>query len=82
MVIRATGAPQNRSPADGRACAGSDEPLPSPWVGRASRLAMTVCGPHRVTGYDHRIILICHEGYASSLARWLCTTWACTAPST
>jgi hypothetical protein len=48
-------------------------PLPSPWIGRASRLAVTVCGPHRVTGYGHRIILICHESYASSLARWLCT---------
>jgi len=33
MVIRATGAPQNRSPADCRACAGSAQPLPSPWMG-------------------------------------------------
>src|SRR6266511_162502 len=30
MVIRATGAPQNRSSADSRACAGSGQPLPSP----------------------------------------------------
>jgi hypothetical protein len=45
MVIRATAAPQNRSPADGRACAGCGQPLPSPSMGRASRLAMaTVCG--------------------------------------
>jgi hypothetical protein len=33
LVIRATGAPQIRSPADGRACAGSGQPLPSPWMG-------------------------------------------------
>jgi hypothetical protein len=30
MVIRAAGAPQNRSSADSRACAGSGQPLPSP----------------------------------------------------
>jgi hypothetical protein len=32
MVIRATGAPQNRSPAGSRACAGSGQPLPSPSI--------------------------------------------------
>jgi hypothetical protein len=41
MVIRATGAPQNRSPAGSRACAGSGQPLPSPSIAllrvRASR---------------------------------------------
>jgi len=31
MVIRATAAPQNRSSADSRVCAGSGQPLPSPW---------------------------------------------------
>ena len=32
MVIRATAAQQDRSSADGRACAGSGQPLPSPWI--------------------------------------------------
>ncbi len=31
LVIRATGAPQNRSSADSRAC-DSGQPLPSPWI--------------------------------------------------
>src|ERR1700674_2962436 len=31
-VIRATGAPQNRSSTDSRECAGSGQPLPSPWI--------------------------------------------------
>ena len=31
-VIRATGARQDRSSADSRVCAGSGQPLPSPWV--------------------------------------------------
>jgi hypothetical protein len=31
-VIRATGARQDRSSADSRVCAGSGQPLPSPWI--------------------------------------------------
>ena len=31
-VIRATGAPQNRSSADSRECAGLRQPLPLPWI--------------------------------------------------
>lgn len=42
-------------------------------------------GSHRApqaTSHDLRVVVICNEGYASSLAVASCTNWGCTGPRT
>lgn len=42
-------------------------------------------GSHRLpeaTSHDVRAVVICNEGYASSLAAASCTNWGCTGPPT